>query len=309
MNLNFKKTIIGLLVIAALILVPKGPRILSLIRANMNTDLRDRLITPSDVIEHFDDTEMAKQSSVVKTDGPYKLWTTPIGEFWMPENETVSTVGEMAEIIEGNGTYYFKGRTVRPGDVVIDCGAHLGSFIRKSLQLGASLVIGIEPSSVKVESMRRTFEKEIAAGKVRILQLAVWDKDDKLWLPGPANMANSLIDQSDEKRKEAGEWVKVTTLDKIIAAEKLEKLDFLKMDIEGAETNALKGSVESIKKWRPFLGIAVEHTDDLTQNARNVLKVVEDMNLGYNHGFGRYGKLTSFKAYTPFEIFFFQEKL
>ena len=259
-------------------------------------------------MRHYDNESLKKSSSIVRSEGSLNLWQTSIGDFWMPKNENVDTIEEMAEIIQGN-TYLYHGRTVRKDDVVIDCGAHLGSFIRKSLQLGASLVIGVEPSSMKVEAMRRTFAVEIAAGKVRILQVAVWDKDDKLWLAGDPNMANSLIDQSEDGKKKGGEWVRVTTLDKIFVEEKQNRIDFLKMDIEGAETNALKGATAIIERYHPFLAIAVEHTDDLAQNARNVLGVVAGFKVSYKHGFGRYGKLNRWAAYTPWEIFFFTDSL
>jgi FkbM family methyltransferase len=245
----------------------------SLLRANWNSDLRQEFIGYRRIVRHYDVEAYSRSCSIVRSEGGYNLWQSPIGEFWMPRTESVDAIGEMAEIIDRN-TYQYRGRTVRPGDVVIDCGAHLGSFIRKSLRLGASLVVGIEPSSAKIECMRRTFADEITSGRVRLLQVGVWRKDDKLWLPGEPNMGNSLVEHSTERENRVGEWVMVTTLDKIAAAEKLERLDFLKMDIEGAEVDALAGASESIRRFRPFLAIAVEHTSDLAQNARNVLRTV-----------------------------------
>jgi hypothetical protein len=44
---------------------------------------------------------------------------------------------------------------------------------------------------------------------------------------------------------------------------KVERADFIKMDIEGAEKQALRGAKNTIAKWRPRMAIAMEHlTDD-----------------------------------------------
>ena len=57
----------------------------------------------------------------------------------------------------------------------------------------------------------------------------------------------------------------------------------IKMDIEGAELNAVKGAIETIKKFQPILLIAVYHTpqdffeikpliENIAPNYRSILK-------------------------------------
>ena len=55
---------------------------------------------------------------------------------------------------------------VRPGDVVLDCGANIGVFVRESLDAGAKTVVAIEPAPENIECLRRNFKDEIAAGRV-----------------------------------------------------------------------------------------------------------------------------------------------
>lgn len=50
--------------------------------------------------------------------------------------------------------------------------------------------------------------------------------------------------------------VKVNTLDEIL---KNQKVDFIKMDIEGAEVEALKGAKKIIREQKPKLAISVYH--------------------------------------------------
>ncbi|TXJ10968.1 FkbM family methyltransferase [Brachyspira aalborgi] len=49
------------------------------------------------------------------------------------------------------------------------------------------------------------------------------------------------------------------TIDKFVEENNIEKIDYVKMDVEGAERNILEGSIKTIKKFKPFLAIAIYH--------------------------------------------------
>ena len=49
------------------------------------------------------------------------------------------------------------------------------------------------------------------------------------------------------------------TIDKFVEENNFEKIDYIKMDVEGAERNILEGSIKTIKKFKPFLAIAIYH--------------------------------------------------
>ncbi|MEM3830129.1 MAG: FkbM family methyltransferase, partial [Conexivisphaerales archaeon] len=72
-------------------------------------------------------------------------------------------------------------------------------------------------------------------------KLALSDKAGEFSISGVAGGA-SLSSSGIEK-------VKVTTIDKFVQDQKLDRVDFIKMDIEGAELGALKGGQETIKRF------------------------------------------------------------
>ena len=49
------------------------------------------------------------------------------------------------------------------------------------------------------------------------------------------------------------------TIDKFVEKNNIEKIDYIKMDVEGAEKNILGGAIKTIKKFKPFLAIAIYH--------------------------------------------------
>jgi hypothetical protein len=56
--------------------------------------------------------------------------------------------------------------------------------------------------------------------------------------------------------------VSTIAIDDFVAERGLERLDFVKMDVEGAELNLLQGARETIARFAPKLGLAAYHKDD-----------------------------------------------
>src|SRR5438034_846183 len=56
--------------------------------------------------------------------------------------------------------------------------------------------------------------------------------------------------------------VPLTTIDILVQELHLDRVDFIKMDIEGSEKPALRGAAQTIKKFSPRMAIASEHLPD-----------------------------------------------
>jgi FkbM family methyltransferase len=150
---------------------------------------------------------------------------------------------------------------VQAGDIVLDCGGHVGTFTNKALERGAAKVVGFEPDPVNAECYRRNFKKEIAEGRVVLVEQGVWNTKGSMTLTiGATNSGTSsmVIKLPSTKTVEVG----VNTIDTFASELKLEKVNFIKMDIEGAEREALAGASGILAKYHPRMMIDSYHLPD-----------------------------------------------
>jgi FkbM family methyltransferase len=199
-------------------------------------------------------------SRLVSQEHGLELWNTPKGQYWIPKGNRFVLPFNLAEMeahIYGTGD-----RFVRPGDIVLDCGASDGDFTKEALRAGAATVVAIEISPAAIECIRRNLAGPIAQGHVIVYPKGVWDVDAELTLNVDESnfAANSVVLRPGGSHTDTR--VPLTTIDKIVAELRLPRVDFIKMDIEGAEVKALAGARGTIQKYRPRLSIATEHKAD-----------------------------------------------
>ncbi len=193
--------------------------------------------------------------------GGYTLFETPAGNYWMASGSRDALEWDLAEQAR---RIYGKGgnRGERRGDIVLDCGANVGVYTKTALASGAKLVVAIEPAPENVECLRRNLAPEIAAGKVIVYPKGVWDKDDTLALQ--RDPKNSARDSLFKLKGDGIDTIQVplTTIDKLVAELQLDRVDFIKMDIEGAERNAVLGAKETLRRFKPRMALCVYHRPD-----------------------------------------------
>lgn len=206
------------------------------------------------------DRILANSKLIGKDDHGLEQYQTPYGAFWAPSNSRFILPFNLAE--EASGIYGGAGQFVTKGDVVLDCGANVGTFARFALNAGAKLVVAIEPAPDNIECLRRNFKDEIAAGRVVVYPKGVWNKDDTLeLLVDPDNQAaDSFVIH--RKGAKAVARVPLTTIDQMVSELKLDRVDFIKMDIEGAEVKALQGGRNTIARFHPRMSLSVYHQPD-----------------------------------------------
>lgn len=146
-------------------------------------------------------------------------------------------------IIAHGVTYFFNDCRVNPGDIVIDLGASPGDFSALAICHGAQKVFCFDPDN----SLNLSETSKIHNGKIEVIPKFVSDK----------TYNESSI-----------------TLDKFCSDMSLTRLDFIKMDIEGAELLALEGAKEAINRFQPKMSICVYHDLDHSYIIKTFIKTI-----------------------------------
>lgn len=164
--------------------------------------------------------------------------------------------------------YEFEGARLKPNELVIDAGASEGFFTRYALERGAKVIV-FEPVASLAGALKMTFNKEIANKLVSVFHYALGATS------GTAKLETVEGHLFDSYLSNNGIEIKIVALDDIINHE---KVDFIKMDIEGSEMDAIEGARKTISKYKPRLSIAVYHQ---IENAEKVYALLRQIRPDY----------------------------
>lgn len=117
---------------------------------------------------------------------------------------------------------------LRP-QVVLDIGGNIGSFTLRALAEGAQLVVAVEPEPHNIELFKLNCAQEIEDGRVVLIERAVWSSEMTL-------RVSDVKGASGTSPEREGADVQSVTLESLLSER---QYDFMKMDIEGAEIEAL----------------------------------------------------------------------
>jgi FkbM family methyltransferase len=142
----------------------------------------------------------------------------------------------------------FLWRFLRPGDSVLDAGAHLGvhTVLAYRAALGQARIVAVEPSPRSLPSLRANLERNGAAS-VTVVDAAVWRDEGEIVLTDEPTGRSAFV-RAVERTAEVGEGVAVAavTLDRL--AERFGPFTLAKLDLEGAELEALAGGEAAIRR-------------------------------------------------------------
>jgi FkbM family methyltransferase len=210
------------------------------------------------------------ESEKLETDpARFELIRSGDRRWWVPRRNRLALAEMLGE--QEAEVYGAQGAGVRAGDVVLDCGANVGVFTRHALDRGARKVVAIEPAPENLECLRRNFASEIADGRVIVYPKGVWSRDQEITIRtfDAESGGDSVALRFPGSRE--GPRVALTTIDKLAAELQLDRVDFIKMDIEGAEREALVGAVETVARFRPRMVISLEHQPDDYEAIRGIM--------------------------------------
>lgn len=178
-----------------------------------------------------------------------------------------------------NDQYFPNGIISLNEEVFVDCGAYTGDTVQQLLDVAKKSkavihkIIAFEPDVSNYEIIHKYYGKN---PNIYIYNLGVSDKNNVLYFKSSGATARIVND-----KKNADFQIRVTNLDSV---PECRDATYIKMDIEGAEYNALLGASGIIKANRPKLAICIYHTnEDIVRLIELVKEMVPEYRLYIRH--------------------------
>jgi FkbM family methyltransferase len=158
---------------------------------------------------------------------------------------------------------YLQAGAVRPGDTVLDLGAFCGDtsyFFSKAVG-PAGRVLAVEPDPDSFAALVRNV-RELGLDNVQVDASAVWDADGEVTFQAAGTTTSSVAEAPGELLVGEQRVIRVPTLtlESLLRRHGIDRVDFIKMDTEGAELRVLQGARALLERLRPRMVIEV-HND------------------------------------------------
>lgn len=158
---------------------------------------------------------------------------------------------------------------LKPQGLVIDVGSHIVLFaIKCAKHYRSPSVVAIEPCSSNLRFLRANISMSGTSDRVIIVDAAAGAANGKtrFWLSG-RSAQHSLLPS---KGKKVTNDVNVVTIDKLVMSFNLHNVNYIKIDVEGAEVDVVKGARETMRQFKPIL--VVESAKSRLPRLFNLLK-------------------------------------
>lgn len=186
---------------------------------------------------------------------------------------------------------HYKGRSWEPkiaalltkhgkkGSTAVDMGAYLGTHTMALVDVVGTKgkVVTFEPQPWAFDCINQTLKKNNIKN-VKVVNAGVSDKKGKIRFCSDASGSSSVC----QERRPSAKWkevydIPIITLDSL----KLKNVSVMKIDVEGHELNALKGSKKTIKDSKPV--ILLEVWSKRKTRLNNVKKFLKEVNYSMKH--------------------------
>ena len=188
-------------------------------------------------------------------------------------------------------------RELGRGDVVIDVGANIGYYTCLACKvLGPDgYIYAVEPLMENLSFLVRNLELNKCSERVSTYRLALGDHDGYVFMEYFHHAPNiSRVASASSKDSKILKQVRVMTLDNFVKRLRLEKVDFLRMDVEGYEVKILKGGINTLESFRPKIFVEI-HPEFMTDYGNSFYEFVDILDtLDYNVKYVVWEPLTPF---------------
>jgi FkbM family methyltransferase len=163
--------------------------------------------------------------------------------------------------------FEFLSKSCKPGAVIIDIGAHIGLFsvIASQVTGKTGKVYAFEPAPSTYALLQKTVGINHAEQVIETFQKAVGKETGKITFfvsDDQADNSNSLVNYKAD-RSLHGIDVAVTSIDNFVKEKNITSLNFIKIDVEGAEYDTLRGAADTFRNLKPVCIVAI-HPEPIT---------------------------------------------
>jgi len=157
-------------------------------------------------------------------------------------------------------------QTVDKGDIAVDIGANLGLVTLRLANLVTSegRVHAFEPNPTMLRYLRTSIAHNDLDVQVHAFALGKQEENLSLYVPKKNAGRASLLPHTNRELIEVHE-VPVKMLSKVASQKNWDRIDFIKIDVEGFEADVFRGGIEVLKRTKPK-AILFEENNPFTDN-------------------------------------------
>lgn len=187
-------------------------------------------------------TGTALSRSLAKPKNGYYKVESPLfrAPIWLRDNFSDKAIFHQ---VFSQRQYYIDTLPKIKAERIIDAGANIGlASIFFSNMFPSAEIVAIEPQSGNYNLLKKNLE---TYKKVDCKLAGLWNKNEKITIKNPDSLAASYMVQPDQSSTIEG-----ITISSLLEEKKWDKVDILKMDIEGAEKEIFSAPAEWLSKVR-----------------------------------------------------------
>lgn len=195
-------------------------------------------------------------------------------------------------LLHSEGPYENTHVKIEEGDIILDVGANIGVFSLFCINKKPKRIYAFEPQKSVIGILEKNLSLNNVCDLIEIIPLGLSDKTDRyrLYYSNMGHVASSIA----MERNFSNEYEEISCieLDTWVRNNNIQRIDFIKADIEGAERRMLRGATFVLRNFQPKLAICTYHYHDDH-------KVLEEIILKANPNYIIYKTSHKLFAYVP----------
>ncbi len=169
-------------------------------------------------------------------------------------------------------------KLIKQDDVVIDIGANIGSHSLLFASLAnKGIVYSIEPSRITFENLLRNIKYK---DNIVPLSVAVSNTNEILNFYECDNDVMSGLKNTDRSGITYVNKVPAVRMDDLAKLLNLQKLDFVKIDVEGLETEVIEGFIDTLAKFKPIVFCEIYSGTNSNPDSNKTINLISS--IGYD---------------------------